>query len=86
VHAENSNGTTVGMFSNFYPLCGHCTLLLFPSILMSLCAPDYTVILYNVNQLQEQAKKMEEKTEQLAGEVASLREALEKLVTHMATK
>ena len=60
---------------------------------MSLCAPDYTVILYNVNQLQEQAKrseeqakKMEEKTEQLAGEVASLREALEKLVTQMAAK
>ena len=43
-------------------------------------------IVYTVNQLQEQAKKMEEKTEQLAGEVASLREALEKLVTHMATK
>ena len=43
------------------------------------------MILYNVNQLQEQAKqleeqakKMEKKTEQLAGEVASLREAFEK--------
>ena len=35
---------------------------------------------------EEQVKKMEEKTEQLAGEVASLREALEKLVTHMAAK
>jgi len=51
------------------------------------------VILCNVNQLQgqakqseEQAKKMEEKTEQLAGEVASLREALEKLVTQLAAK
>jgi len=29
---------------------------------------------------------MEEQTEQLAGEVASLREALQKLVTQMATK
>ena len=44
------------------------------------------MILCNVNQLQEQAKKMEEKTEQLAGEVASLREALEKLVTQLAAK
>jgi len=37
-------------------------------------------------QSEEQVKKMEEKTEQLAGEVASLREVLEKLVTHMAAK
>ena len=29
---------------------------------------------------------MEEKTEQLAGEVASLREALERLVTQLAAK
>ena len=36
--------------------------------------------------MEEQAKKMEEQTEQLAGEVASLREALEKLVTQMAAK
>ena len=43
-----------------------------------------------INQLQEQseeqAKKMGEQSEQLAGEVASLREALEKLVTQMAAK
>lgn len=51
------------------------------------------MIPYNVNHLQEQAKlleeqskKMEEKTQQLAGEVASLREALEKLITNMAAK
>ena len=36
--------------------------------------------------LQEPAKKMEERAEQLAGEVASLRETLEKLVTQMAAK
>jgi len=38
VQAENSNGTTVGTFSNFNLLCGWCTLLPFP--LMSLCVPD----------------------------------------------
>ena len=37
-------------------------------------------------QSEEQAKKMEERTELLAGEVASLREALEKLVAQMAAK
>ena len=37
-------------------------------------------------QSEEQAKKTEEQTEQLAGEVASLREALEKLVAQMAAK
>ena len=31
--------TTVRTFSNFNLLCGHCTLLPFPSALMSLCAP-----------------------------------------------
>ena len=36
--------------------------------------------------LQEPAKKMEERAEQLAGEVASLRETLEELVTQMAAK
>lgn len=48
---------------------------------------------YTVNQLQEQAKqseeqakKMGEQTEQLAGEVASLREALENLFIQMAAK
>ena len=49
--------------------------------------------MWSLNQLQEQtkqseeqAKKMGEQTEQLAGEVASLREALEKLITQMAAK
>ena len=40
--------------------------------------------------MEEQAKRMEEQTkgmtEQLSGEVASLKEALEKLITQMATK
>ena len=33
--------------------------------------------------MREQAKKMKEQTAQLAGEVATLREALQKLVTKM---
>ena len=33
--------------------------------------------------MREQTKKMEEQTAQLAGEVATLREALQKLVTKM---
>lgn len=33
--------------------------------------------------MREQAKKMEEQTVHLAGEVASLREALQKLITKM---
>ena len=39
VQAKICNGTTVGMFSNFNLLLGHCTLLPFSSILMSLCTP-----------------------------------------------
>ena len=39
VRAKNSNKTTVGTFSNFNLLCGHCMLLPFPSALTSLCAP-----------------------------------------------
>ena len=39
VQAKNSNRTTVRMFSKFNLLCGRCTLLSFPSILMSLCTP-----------------------------------------------
>ena len=33
--------------------------------------------------MREQAKKMEEQTAQLAGEVATLREALQKLITKL---
>ena len=56
------------------------------------CIMDCTIC-DPINQLQEQAKqseeqakKMGEQTEQLAGEVASLREALENLVIQMAAK
>ena len=48
-----------------------------------LCQPT---IQEQAKQSEEQAKKMEEQTEQLAGEVASLREALQKLVAQMAAK
>ena len=34
-------------------------------------------------EMREQAKKMEEQTAQLAGEVVTLREALQKLLTKM---
>ena len=37
VRAKDSNGTTVKMFNLLH---GHCTLLPFPSALMSLRAPD----------------------------------------------
>jgi len=40
VRANNSNGTTVGTFSNFNLLFDRCTLLPFPSLLTSLlCTP-----------------------------------------------
>ena len=43
--------------------------------------------LYNfANQLQEQAKEQAANTERLAGEVASLREALQELITKVTTK
>ena len=40
VRAKNCNATTVRMFSNFNLLCGHRTLLHFPSVIMhSWCVP-----------------------------------------------
>ena len=39
VRAKNSNGTSVGTFSKFNLLRGHCTLLLSLPLLTSLCAP-----------------------------------------------
>ena len=41
------------------------------------------MVALQAKQSEEQAKKMEEQTEQLAGEVASRREALENLVTQI---
>ena len=42
------------------------------------------MVTLQAKQSEEQAKKMGKQSEQLAGEVVSLREALENLGTHMA--